>query len=90
MKFKRNLKILKDFKSEMELLKNSENKNTKPILNWIKERQKKIKSSSKIINLNNCEGWSFDKYDNLQHRSGQFFKVKGVKTKTWRCISFYM
>ena len=80
MKFKRNLKILKDFKSEMELLKKSENKNTKPILNWIKERQKKIKSSSKIINLNKCEGWSFDKNDNLQHRSGQFFKVKGVKT----------
>ena len=44
-------------------------------------RQKKIKSSSKIINLNKCEGWYFDKNSNLHHKSGQFFKIKGVETK---------
>ena len=80
MKFKRNLKVLKKFIDEMKRLKNSENQEIKSILKWIHERQKKVKSSSKIINLNNCEGWSFDKNNNLQHKSGQFFKVKGVKT----------
>ena len=80
MKFKRNLKVLEKFKDEMMRLKNSENQEIKPILKWFHERQKKVKSSSRIINLNNCDGWSFDKNSNLQHKSGQFFKVKGVKT----------
>ena len=74
MKFKRNLKNLKKFKDEMMRLKNSENQEIKPILKWFYERQKKVKSSSRIINLNNCEGWSFDKNSNLQHKSGQFLK----------------
>ena len=81
MKFKRNLKVLNLFKKEMLRLKNMENQETKSILEWIKSRQKKIKSSSKIINLNQCIGWSFDKNKNLHHKSGQFFKVKGVETK---------
>lgn len=80
MKFKRNLKVLEKFKDEMMRLKNSENQEIKPILKWFHERQKKVKSSSRIINLNNCEGWSFDRNSNLQHKSGQFFKVKGVET----------
>ncbi len=81
MRFKKNLKNLIQFKNEMKRIKNFENTDIKPILKWIKERQKKVKSSSKLINLNNCDGWSFDKNSNLYHRSGQFFKVKGVKTK---------
>lgn len=80
MKFKRNLEVLKKFKHEIDRLKKYENQDIKPILEWIKTRQKKVKSSSKIINLNDCDGWSFDKNNNLHHRSGQFFKVKGVKT----------
>ena len=80
MKFKRNLKNLEKFKNEMESLKKYENDKIKPILKWIKERQKEVKSHSKIINLNQCEGWSFDKNSNLHHQSGQFFKLRGVLT----------
>jgi len=80
MNFKRNLKVLNHFKKEMEKLKKVESSDIKPIIEWVKVRQKKVKSSSKIINLNSCEGWSFDKNRNLHHKSGQFFKVKGVKT----------
>ena len=50
MKFKRNLKVLNLFK-RMLRLKNMENQN-KINLEWIKV-DKKIKSSSKIINLIN-------------------------------------
>jgi len=80
MKFKRNLKVLKKFKVEMENLKGSEKQEIQSIIKWIKDRQKKVRSTSKIINLNQCKGWDFDKNKNLYHKSGQFFEVKGIKT----------
>ncbi len=80
MKFKRNINTLNVFKKNIDLLKSREKKDIKPILDWVKKRQKIIKSKSKLINLNQCEGWFFDKKMNLHHKSGQFFKVKGVKT----------
>ena len=52
-----------------------------PILNWVKTRQKKVKTISKIINLNKCKGWHLDGKNNLYHASRQFFKVTGVETK---------
>jgi oxidase EvaA len=80
MKFKRNLKVLKKFKIEMENLKSAEKHEIQSIIEWIKIRQKKVRSTSRIINLNQCKGWDFDKNQNLHHKSGQFFKVKGIKT----------
>ena len=50
------------------------------ILKWVKERQK-VKTVSKLINLNQCSDWYLDKNNNLYHKSQQFFKVKGVVTK---------
>ena len=81
MNFKRSTKRLILFKKEMAKYSHLEESDIKPILSWIKARQKKIKSTSKIINLNKCEGWYFDKNSNLHHKSGQFFKIKGVETK---------
>jgi oxidase EvaA len=81
MNFKRSTKRLILFKKEMAKYSHLEKSDIKPILSWIKARQKKIKSASKIINLNKCEGWYFDKNSNLHHKSGQFFKIKGVETK---------
>ena len=51
------------------------------ILKWVKLRQKKVKTVSKLINLNQCKDWFLDKNNNLYHKSTQFFKVKGVETK---------
>ena len=81
MKFKRNFKKLVDFKKEMKKYNHLEQSDIKPILNWVKARQKKIKTVSKIINLNECKGWYLDKNNNLYHETQQFFKVKGVETK---------
>ena len=81
MNFKRSTKKLILFKKEMAKYSHLEKSDIKPILSWIKARQKKNKSASKIINLNKCEGWYFDKNSNLHHKSGQFFKIKGVETK---------
>ena len=81
MNFKRDLKRLNDFKKKLEKFSYLEETNIKPILNWVKKRQKGIKTVSKIINLKDCKDWYRDKNDNLYHKSQQFFKVKGVVTK---------
>jgi len=81
MHFRRNIKKLLAFKKEMEKYNHLEQSDIKSILTWKNKRQKKIQTTSKIINLNKCKGWYFDKNFNLHHKSGQFFKVKGVKTK---------
>lgn len=81
MKFRRNIKFLNKIKKDIDTFKDKENKDIKPIINWIKSLQKKIKTSSKIINIDECENWFFDKRKNLFHKSGQFFKIKAVRTK---------
>ena len=80
MNFKRFNKKLIEFKKEMIKYSHLEETNISQILKWVKERQKKIKTVSKIINLNQCSDWHFDKNKNLYHKSKQFFKVKGVQT----------
>ena len=81
MNFKRNTKRFMAFKKEMEKYSHLEQSDIGPILNWVKDRQKKIKTTSKIINLSKCKDWYFDKNYNLYHKSQQFFKIKGVETK---------
>lgn len=81
MNFKRNFKKLINFKKEMDMYAHLENTDIKPILNWISNRQDKVKTVSKLINLEDCTDWYQDKNDNLYHKSKQFFKVMGVETK---------
>ena len=57
-----------------------EDDDIKDILSWRKKLLKKTKIKTKLINLNECEKWKLDKNNNLYHVSGQFFKVKGVRT----------
>ena len=81
MQFKRNFQTLVNFKKEMAKYAYLESSDIIPILNWVKTRQKKVKTISKIINLNKCKGWHLDSKNNLYHESRQFFKVTGVETK---------
>lgn len=81
MNFKRNLKKLNSFKKEMKKYEHIEDTDVTSILKWVKARQKKVKTVSKLINLNQCKDWFLDKNNNLFHKSQQFFKVKGVETK---------
>tara|TARA_B100000161_G_C33532613_1_gene406837 strand:- start:314 stop:1021 length:708 start_codon:yes stop_codon:yes gene_type:complete len=81
MNFKRNLKKLNSFKKEMKKYEHLEETDISSILKWVKVRQKKVKTVSKLINLNQCKDWFLDKNNNLYHKSTQFFKVKGVETK---------
>jgi dTDP-4-dehydro-6-deoxy-alpha-D-glucopyranose 2,3-dehydratase len=81
MNFKKKIKKLIEFKNEMQKYAHIEKSEIKPILKWKNKLQKKVKTVSKVINLNKCKSWYFDKNMNLHHQSGQFFKVKGVKTE---------
>ena len=81
MNFKRNIAKLIEFKKEMKKFSYLENNNIAPIVNWKNKLQKKVRTTSKIINLKECNSWYFDKNSNLHHESGQFFKIKGVKTE---------
>ncbi len=80
MNFKRNKKSLIKFKREMEKYSHLEKKEINSVIKWKNKLQKKVKTVSKIINLKDCDGWFLDNKNNLYHKSGQFFKVKGVKT----------
>ncbi len=80
MNYKRNIKNLNKFRNDLSLSKRKEKKEIKSILKWINRLQRNIKVVSKLINLNECNNWFLDKSNNLYHKSGQFFKVKGVKT----------
>lgn len=79
IKYKKKLKNLKDFRSLIEKNKYKETDNIKDILKWRKKLLKKNKIQTKLINLNKCKDWFFDKNKNLKHKSEQFFKVQGVK-----------
>ena len=81
MHFKRSLKRLNSFKNEMKKYEYLEETDISTILKWVKDRQKKVKTVSKLINLNQCSDWYFDSNNNLFHKSRQFFRVKGVETK---------
>ena len=81
MHFKRSLKKFNLFKKEMRKYEHLEDTEISSILKWVKERQKKVKTISKLINLNQCSDWYLDKNNNLYHKSQQFFKVKGVVTR---------
>ena len=81
MNFRRNLKKLNSFKKEMKKYEHLEETDISSILKWVKARQKKVKTVSKLINLNQCKDWFLDKNNNLYHKSTQFFKVRGVETK---------
>ena len=78
IKKKNSIKALNEFKNK--IYKNFQySDNISQLLKWRLKLKKKYKIRSKLINLNNCKDWSFDKHNNLGHKSGQFFKVKAVK-----------
>ena len=80
IKYKSKIENLNKFRIFIEKSKQKETKDIKNILNWRKKLKKKSRIITKLINLNECNDWQLDKKNNLYHKSGQFFKIKGVKT----------
>lgn len=80
IKYKNNINNLNKLRQQIIQFKNKEDQNIQPILKWRKKLIKKSKIVSKLINLEDCKDWALDKNKNLFHKSGQFFKVQGVRT----------
>lgn len=79
MKFRRNIRELIKFRKLIFENTHKEDKSIKNILNWRRKLLKKIKIKTNLININQCYDWNIDKNQNIYHKSGQFFKVQGVK-----------
>ena len=79
MNYKNNLKNLIKLREDLLKHENKEKKDISEILSWRKKLLKKSKIKAKLINISQCKDWYFDKNKNLHHKSGQFFKVTGVK-----------
>ena len=80
IKYKPKISELEKFRNILKKSIQHEDDNINKILSWRKKLLKKTKIKTKLINLNECENWKLDKNNNLYHTSGQFFKVKGVRT----------
>ena len=91
MKFKKNIKKLEELRSKIEILKKKEETDIENLLKWRQNLIKKSKFSSKLINFNEVKNWKSDPSGNINHVSGQFFTLQGVRTsgaterevKTW-------
>ena len=80
IKYKNNIKNLIKLRQQIIKFKKKEDQSIKPILNWRKKLIKQSKIVAELINLEDCKDWFLDKHKNLHHKSGQFFKVQGVRT----------
>ncbi len=55
---------------------------TSSIISWIEERNRNITVNVNRVELENLEGWKFDKEGNLSHKSNKFFSIIGINVKT--------
>ena len=53
--------------------------NKEDIKQWIKERKKCVSIKCKKIPINKTKGWQYDSEGNLNHSSGKFFSIVGVR-----------
>ena len=79
IQYKNNIKNLIKLRQQIIRFQKKEEQNIKPVLNWRKKLIKQSKIVTKLINLKDCKDWFLDENKNLYHKSGQFFKVQGVK-----------
>ena len=79
MHYKNNIKNLVKLRNDLLKFRNKEKKNISEILSWRKKLLKQSEIKARLININQCKDWYFDKHKNLNHKSGQFFTVTGVR-----------
>lgn len=78
---KKNYKSLNYLRKKIFETRHFENKDISKYLKILKHENKKIKTSSKLIKLNQVKDWHKDKNGNFYHKSKQFFSIEGVRTK---------
>ena len=80
MKRNKNLKV-KFLRKKIDETKHLEESNIDKYLKILKEENKKIKTYSKLISLNEVKDWYKNKNGNIYHKSKQF-SIEEVRTKS--------
>ena len=76
MKRNKNLKELNFLRKKIDETKHLEESNIDKYLKILKEENKKIKTYSKLISLNEVKDWYKNKNGNIYHKSKQFFLLR--------------
>ena len=79
IKFNPKISELKKFRKNLKKSLLIEDQNIQKILSWRNKLLKKTKIKTKLINLNECEKWKFDKNSNL-YRLRSVFQSSRVRT----------
>ena len=65
------------------LVKDSSAIPTNEILEWIRNKNEKVRTIVNVIPLREMRNWLFDKQTgNIVHESGRFFSIEGVRNET--------
>lgn len=70
------------FRERLAASRAIEPKDPAPILTWREQHRGSIRFKSDLIGLDQVRDWSRDEHGNLQHRSGQFFRVEGARVES--------
>jgi dTDP-4-dehydro-6-deoxy-alpha-D-glucopyranose 2,3-dehydratase len=75
-------KFLDWFRERLAASRLIEPKDPAPILAWHEQQRSSIQFKSHLIGLDQVRDWSRDEQGNLQHKSGQFFRVEGARVNS--------
>jgi dTDP-4-dehydro-6-deoxy-alpha-D-glucopyranose 2,3-dehydratase len=75
-------KFLDWFRKRLAASRLIEPKDPAPILAWQEQQRSSIQFESHLIGLDQVRDWSRDEQGNLQHKSGQFFRVEGARVNS--------
>ena len=75
-------KNLTNFEAEkiVEIQHDTNNQNTtQEILDWYEDLRHNLKSKVELIDIDSCNQWKTSDTKNIEHESGNFFKIMGVR-----------
>ncbi|MDP1866481.1 NDP-hexose 2,3-dehydratase family protein [Bradyrhizobium sp.] len=70
------------FRERLAASRAIEPKDPAPILAWREAHRSSIRFKSELIGLDQVRDWSRDEQGNVQHRSGQFFRIEGARVES--------
>ena len=70
------------FRERLAASRPVEPKDPTPILAWREKHRSSIRFRADLIRLDDVHDWSRDDQSNLQHKSGQFFRIEGARVNS--------
>lgn len=70
------------FRERLQASLSIEPKDPAELLSWLEARRRNVPFSAELIPLREVAGWQQSDNGNIQHRSGKFFRIEGVRVKS--------